>query len=47
MRMFTLAFALALAVSVSGAELRFNFGDFAEGSTPTNFSSALLSLIHI
>ena len=41
MRMFTLAFALALAVSLSGAELRFNFGDFAEGSTPTNFSSAL------
>lgn len=41
MRIFTLAFALALAMSVSGAELRFNFGDFAEGSTPTNFSSAL------
>ena len=41
MRFFTLVFALAQAVSVSGAELRLNFGDYAEGSTPTNFSSVL------
>ncbi|MEI8289964.1 MAG: hypothetical protein WCH99_10865 [Verrucomicrobiota bacterium] len=41
MRTFTLVFALALAASGSGAELRLNFGDYAEGSTPTNFSYAL------
>ena len=41
MRMFTLLCALLLALSVSGAELRFNFGEYPEGATPTNFQSAL------
>jgi len=41
MRILTLLCGLTLALSVSGAELRFNFGETAEGSTPTNFSAAL------
>jgi hypothetical protein len=32
---------LALAVSVSGAEIKINFGDFAGGQSPTNFHNAL------
>ena len=41
MRIFIWLSGLTLALSVSGAELRFNFGEFPEGATPTNFSSAL------
>jgi hypothetical protein len=42
MRYIIWLFACALAASVSGAELDFNFGQFAEGSSPTNFHTALL-----
>lgn len=41
MRFFTWVFSCTLALSVSGAELRFNFGDTADGSSPTNFHAAL------
>jgi len=41
MRIFTWLAACALALSVSGAELQFNFGDYDLGSSPTNFRSAL------
>ena len=33
--------SLALTASVSGAELRLAFGNFPEGTTPTNFQAAL------
>jgi hypothetical protein len=37
-----LCFCLALAVSASGAQIKINFGDFPEGSAPTNdFHGAL------
>jgi hypothetical protein len=39
--MFCGAIALLMALSVSGAELSFNFGDTPEGSTPTNFLAVL------
>jgi len=41
MRNICWGFLFALALPVAGAELRFNFGDYAEGGAPTNFSSAL------
>jgi hypothetical protein len=41
MRIFIWLSGCVLALSVSGAELRFNFGEFSEGATPTNFSSVL------
>jgi hypothetical protein len=41
MRIFPWLFAAALTLSVSGAELQFNFADYPEGATPTNFHSAL------
>ena len=41
MRRFIYCCWLALAVSASGADIKINFGDFAAGQTPTNFSSAL------
>lgn len=42
MRIFIWLFSCALAWSVSGAELHFNFNNSSEGSTPTNFATALL-----
>jgi hypothetical protein len=42
MRIFICLLSCALAWSVSGAELNFNFNSETEGSTPTNFASALL-----
>jgi len=44
MRTLTLLLNLVLAWSACGAELQFNFGSFAEGGTPTNFSSALFGV---
>jgi hypothetical protein len=41
MRNPLICFSLALAVSASGAQIKINFNDFPEGSTPTNFSSVL------
>src|SRR5665213_152714 len=41
MRIFIWLSSCALAWSVSGAELHFNFDDYAEGSSPTNFHAAL------
>jgi len=41
MRMITWLFGLLLALSVSGAEMQFNFGDCPAGSLPANFSTAL------
>jgi Domain of Unknown Function (DUF1080) len=41
MRRFLFCFCLALALPVSGAEIKINFNDFSEGTTPTNFHSAL------
>ena len=41
MRICPLLCGLVLAFHVSGAELRFNFGEMPEGSRPTNFSAAL------
>jgi hypothetical protein len=41
MRKLLLGLSLALAGSTFGAEIKINFGDFAAGQTPTNFSSAL------
>ena len=41
MRSICWVFLFALVLPVAGAELRFNFGDYAEGGAPTNFSSAL------
>jgi hypothetical protein len=41
MRIFTWIFGLLLALSVSGAEIRFNFGDYPAGATPTNFQAVL------
>ena len=41
MRRFIFCCWLALAVSASGAEIKINFGSFAAGQTPTNFSKAL------
>src|SRR5665213_2686581 len=41
MRILIWLSSCALAWSVSGAELHFNFGDYPEGSSPTNFHAAL------
>ena len=41
MRIFPWIFSLALAASVSGAEIQFNFSDYPEGATPTNFQAVL------
>ena len=41
MRIVIWLFSVMLAVAASGAELRFNFGDYPEGSLPTNFSSVV------
>jgi len=41
MRKFLSGFCLALALSATGAEIKIDFGDFAAGQTPTNFSAAL------
>jgi len=41
MRFFTWVFGCTLALSVSGAELRFNFGDAAEGGSPANFHATI------
>ena len=42
MRILAWLFSCALAWSVSGAELHFNFGGYSEGTSPTNFHAALL-----
>jgi hypothetical protein len=39
MRILSLLAGGLLAMSATGAEMRFNFGEYAEGTTPTNFSS--------
>ena len=41
MRMYLWIFCLALALSARGAEIHFNFSDYAEGATPTNFVPVL------
>jgi 3-keto-disaccharide hydrolase len=41
MRNFIFCFCVAAAVSASGAEIKINFEDFAQGQSPTNFHSAL------
>jgi hypothetical protein len=41
MRIFLWFSCLTLAFTAAGAELNFNFGDYAEGTTPTNFSSVV------
>jgi hypothetical protein len=41
MQPFLFCLCLALALPVSGMEVKINFNDFSEGSTPTNFHSAL------
>jgi hypothetical protein len=41
MQRFFSCLGLTLALSVSGAEIKINFGDFAVDSTPTNFHRAL------
>ena len=41
MRIFLLLCGVLSALVVNGAEVRFNFGDYAEGSAPTNFHAAL------
>ncbi len=42
MRIYAWIFSFALALSVSGAEIHFNFGDFPAGTTPTNFTPVLV-----
>jgi len=41
MRRFIFSCCLAAALSASGAEIKINFNDFAQGQSPTNFHSAL------
>jgi hypothetical protein len=41
MQRFLFCFCLALCLPVCGAEIKINFNVFSEGSTPTNFYSAL------
>lgn len=41
MRILIWLFSATLVVSLSAAELQFNFGDATEGGTPPNFSAAL------
>ena len=41
MRIFPCIFGLLLALSVYGAEIQFNFSDYPEGTTPTNFQAVL------
>ena len=42
MRILAWLFSFALALSVSGAEVHFDFGGYPEGTTLTNFHAALL-----
>ncbi len=42
MRIFIWLFSCVLALSVSGAELHFNFADYSAGTTLTNFHAELL-----
>jgi hypothetical protein len=42
MRILTWLFSSALAFAVSGAELHFDFGEYPEGTTLTNFHAALM-----
>lgn len=42
MRIYSWIFSFALVLSVSGAEIHFNFSDIPEGSTPTNFTPVLV-----
>ncbi len=41
MRIYLWIFCLALALSARGAEIHFNFSDYPEGATPTNFVPVL------
>lgn len=41
MRIYLWIFCLALALPVSGAEIHFNFSNYPEGTTPTNFTPVL------
>lgn len=41
MRIFPWIFGLVLTLSVSGAEIHFNFGAYPEGAAPTNFLAVL------
>lgn len=41
MRVFTWLFSCVLLVSASAAELRFDFGEYEYGTTPTNFESVV------
>jgi hypothetical protein len=41
MRIFLLLCGVLSALSATSAEVRFNFGDYAEGASPTNFHSVL------
>jgi hypothetical protein len=41
MRKLILCLALGAAPAIFGAEIKFNFGDFADGQTPTNFQSVV------
>jgi hypothetical protein len=41
MRNFIFYLCLAVAVSATGAEIKINFDDFAQGQSPTNFHGAL------
>lgn len=41
MRIYLWIFCLALVLPLRGAEIRFNFSDYAEGATPTNFMPVL------
>ncbi len=42
MRFYLWIFTFALVLSASGAEIHFNFSDYAEGSMPTNFAPVLV-----
>ena len=41
MRNLFFCLGLALALTASGAEIKFDFSDYAAGATPTNFTSAI------
>jgi len=41
MRIFCWISGLVMALSAAGAEIQFNFGDYPEGATPTNFQAVL------
>jgi hypothetical protein len=42
MRIFLWFFGLLLALPLYGAEIHFNFGDYPDGATPTNFQAVLV-----